>query len=433
MDEHNFKVSYNDVDLCLKVREAGYLTVWTPHSVVIHIGNVSQIHVDKTKLEQKIIRLKGEQDVMYSKWLPIIANDPAYNPNLYLGGDGYEFMLDSISTWQPLHWKPLPTVLAFPLSNNSDSAKRIIYPLEQMKVASMVDGLSMPNPLNYPELARYAPTSVIVQQQIIPLIQDWLLRLKTIVPTFTVFDMDEYLPTIRPTAALKANLPKNILSTLKTTLQSVDRVIVPTEVMAEHCHKMHHDVCVMETLLSPTLWSNLSSLRGMGKKPRVGWVGNAENNAELHVIQKVIMRLANRVEWIFLGYCPPSLRGYITELHASVTPELYPHKLASLNLDLALVIRADNPWANTLGHTPLLEFGACGVPVICSDVIGFRNDLEVTRVENRAKDWHEAIEMHIGDLAATWKLGDILKSQVLQRGMLQGEPLLRLSQYWLPG
>ncbi|WP_437888716.1 glycosyltransferase [Phytobacter sp. V91] len=432
MDEHNFKVSYNDVDLCLKVREAGYLTVWTPHSVVIHIGNVSQIHVDKTKHEQKIIRLKGEQDVMYSKWLPIITNDPAYNPNLYLGGDGYEFILDSISTWQPLHWKPLPTVLAFPLSNNSDSAKRIIYPLELMKAAAMVDGLSMPNPQNYPELARYAPTTVIVQQQITPLVQEWLHRLKTIVPTFTVFDMDEYLPAMKPAAALKANLPKDILSILETTLQSVHRVIVPTEVMAEHCNKLHDDVCVMETLLSPTLWSNLNSLRGIGKKPRVCWAGSAENNAELEIIHKVIAQMANHVEWIFLGYCPPSLRRYVTEIHARVTPERYPHMLASLNLDLAIVIRTDNPWSNTLGYTQLLEFGACGVPVICSNVIGFRNDLKVTRVENRAKEWYEAIEMHIGDLDATWKLGDILKSQVQQRGMLQGEQLLKLAQYWLP-
>jgi GT2 family glycosyltransferase len=31
LDEVNFTVSYNDVDLCLKTRQAGYLTVWTPH------------------------------------------------------------------------------------------------------------------------------------------------------------------------------------------------------------------------------------------------------------------------------------------------------------------------------------------------------------------------------------------------------------------
>ncbi|MFP3339350.1 glycosyl transferase family 2, partial [Micrococcus sp. SIMBA_131] len=39
LDEDNFKVSYNDVDLCLKVREQGYLTVWTPHAIVMHEGS----------------------------------------------------------------------------------------------------------------------------------------------------------------------------------------------------------------------------------------------------------------------------------------------------------------------------------------------------------------------------------------------------------
>lgn len=47
LDEEQFRVSYNDVDLCLKVREAGYLTVWTPYAVVMHEGSVSQNTVDK--------------------------------------------------------------------------------------------------------------------------------------------------------------------------------------------------------------------------------------------------------------------------------------------------------------------------------------------------------------------------------------------------
>src|SRR5690606_6132014 len=65
MDEEAFKVSYNDVDLCLKSRELGYLTVWTPHAVVLHEGSVSQTKVDTTAFELKRKRFVAEQDVMY--------------------------------------------------------------------------------------------------------------------------------------------------------------------------------------------------------------------------------------------------------------------------------------------------------------------------------------------------------------------------------
>lgn len=42
LDEENFRVSYNDVDFCLKVRQQGFMTVWTPHATVMHEGSVSQ-------------------------------------------------------------------------------------------------------------------------------------------------------------------------------------------------------------------------------------------------------------------------------------------------------------------------------------------------------------------------------------------------------
>nr|UKE84328.1 hypothetical protein KXZ65_02845 [Pectobacterium sp. PL152] len=53
LDEDAFKVSYNDVDFCLKIREMGYLAVWTPHSVVMHEGSVSQRLIDRIAQEAK--------------------------------------------------------------------------------------------------------------------------------------------------------------------------------------------------------------------------------------------------------------------------------------------------------------------------------------------------------------------------------------------
>ena len=36
LDEENFVVAFNDVDFCLRVREAGYLVVFTPYAELYH-------------------------------------------------------------------------------------------------------------------------------------------------------------------------------------------------------------------------------------------------------------------------------------------------------------------------------------------------------------------------------------------------------------
>ncbi|HCH39883.1 MAG TPA: hypothetical protein DE191_10430 [Enterobacter sp.] len=322
--------------------------------------------------------------------------------------------------------------MAFPERDREESNLRLVHPLNMMKEAALIDARIRYHPLGYAEVARYAPDTLLLQQQVTPLVQEWLSRIKVISPAFTVFDMSEYLPALAANAAAREHLPKDILKALRDTLACVDRVIVPGEVMAEACSTLHADVRIMATRLSPALWSGLESRRGTGKKPRVGWVSHAGNKTELEIIHKVIGQMAHRVDWIFVGYCPPSLRQYVAEYHIAVTPEQYPRQLASLNLDLALVPRADNAWTRPLSALPLLELGACGIPVICSDVVSFRNDFTVTRVENKAKAWRDALEMHVQELEATWRMGDELKAQICQQGMLQNNMLEGTLRLWLP-
>ncbi|MGK9175458.1 glycosyltransferase [Yokenella regensburgei] len=432
LDEVNFTVSYNDVDLCLKARQAGYLTVWTPHAVVMHEGSVSQKHVDKTVQEKKRQRFMAEQDVMYQKWLPLIANDPAYNPNLSLDNGGFELVLDDPALWQPLHWRPQPLVMPFVLDKHVNGHQRLTATFTTLRDAGLVNGIISHHARQYVDLARFNPASVILQRQIMPFMTEWLQRNRKITGVMTVFDLDDYLPALAANASAREHYPQDISGALRVTVAGVDRLVVASDVMAESCAGWHPDIRVLPTRLAPSEWGMLTSLRHAGQKPRIGWVGDARNVADLEIIHKLIAQFADRVEWIFFGYCPPSLRPLVCEFHAAVTPERFASKLASLNLDLALLPMADTPWNRNLSPVRLLEFGACGVPVICSDIISLRNTLAVTRVENRSRHWRDAIEMHLSDLSATHKLGDMLKAGVEKDGFLQGEALLSYARCWLP-
>ena len=68
------RVCYNDVDLCLRLREKGYLVVYTPYAELYHYESISRgLGVDRK-----------EAEYMLTHWKGTIKNDPYYSPNLSL-------------------------------------------------------------------------------------------------------------------------------------------------------------------------------------------------------------------------------------------------------------------------------------------------------------------------------------------------------------
>ena len=75
-------VAFNDIDFCLKIREAGYLIVYNPYAELYHYESKSRGMEDN---EKKVKRFMGEIKRFHEKWFDILYNgDPYYNPNLTL-------------------------------------------------------------------------------------------------------------------------------------------------------------------------------------------------------------------------------------------------------------------------------------------------------------------------------------------------------------
>jgi len=91
LDEMHLKVAFNDVDFCLRVREAGYVNVWTPYAELYHHESATRGLEDSP---QKQARFNSEVAYMAHRW-PLIKRDCAYNPNLTL--DHEDFSL----AWPP--------------------------------------------------------------------------------------------------------------------------------------------------------------------------------------------------------------------------------------------------------------------------------------------------------------------------------------------
>ena len=79
LDEKDFPIAYNDVDLCLKVRSEGFHNIYTPNAILLHHESKSRGYEDT---KEKKERLRVEQGRLLEKWPEYLARDPFYNINL---------------------------------------------------------------------------------------------------------------------------------------------------------------------------------------------------------------------------------------------------------------------------------------------------------------------------------------------------------------
>ncbi len=84
--DDSFEVACNDVDMCLRIRKAGYLVVWTPYAELYHYESKTRGLDDELPERKK--RFFEETDRMKERWAEFLeAGDPYYNPNLTREGE----------------------------------------------------------------------------------------------------------------------------------------------------------------------------------------------------------------------------------------------------------------------------------------------------------------------------------------------------------
>lgn len=82
LDAEHLSVAFNDIDFCLRLRERGYRTVWTPFAELVHHESRSRRSDRRGEARQ---RLERESAWMRQRWGSLLERDPCYNPNLSLG------------------------------------------------------------------------------------------------------------------------------------------------------------------------------------------------------------------------------------------------------------------------------------------------------------------------------------------------------------
>jgi GT2 family glycosyltransferase len=84
-DEENLPIQFNDVDLCLRMREQGYYIVYTPYAELYHHESVTRGHWSGDRTENLYMR---------ERWGEVMDKDPYYNPHFSRGYGDFNLRAD---------------------------------------------------------------------------------------------------------------------------------------------------------------------------------------------------------------------------------------------------------------------------------------------------------------------------------------------------
>ena len=91
LNEVDLTIAFNDVDLCLRIKELNYLNVYTPYCEMYHHESISRGEEDNP---EKVKRFNKEMDYMQKRHKTSNTPDPFYNINLTLIKEDFSLKQD---------------------------------------------------------------------------------------------------------------------------------------------------------------------------------------------------------------------------------------------------------------------------------------------------------------------------------------------------
>ncbi|MBV5325130.1 MAG: hypothetical protein J0626_07610, partial [Rhodospirillaceae bacterium] len=296
MDEAHCTLSNGDIDLCLKIRRLGYRVVWTPHATLIHHGAASLNAEPAETRQQRSAILQSEAYQLTKRWLPQLANDPAWNRNLSLSCTDPLPEAELAISWNP-DFQDRPRLLWMPLASPGQAEYRSFAPLRALHESGLAQcsAICQPKPgqdrtPSPTELARLAPDTLIMHAPVDDVRFIGLLHSREInSEILRIYSLDDLITQIPVGSHVHKKLPSALITErLRLGLAASDRLIVSTEPLAEAYRGMIEDIRLLPNTLEANIWGGLQSTRRRGKKLRVGWAGAQQHAGDLQFMLEVV-------------------------------------------------------------------------------------------------------------------------------------------------
>lgn len=330
-----------------------------------------------------------------------------------------------------------PRILVHPADVSAGAYYRTVGPATAMRQTGHAISLASHKYLTDEQLLTINPDIVVFQRQHQPEQLDAMKRYRKALRHATlVYEIDDLLWDIPVENPAASGVPTNIKSIVRDATKLCDVVVTSTEPLAKAMKGVFNAqrIRVMPNYLPRAFIHAAEAGRRSvaGKphdKPRVGWAGGTSHAGDLALLTEVVRATQREVQWVFVGMLPPGINENEVEYHQAVPLDKYAEALGRLDLDLAVAPLVDNAFNACKSNLRLLEFGACGYPVLASKVYPYvmtpafhpsddtliawvdaiRNVLSAeTRLERNAeamRSWVKnsyVLEDHLEDCVSAW-------------------------------
>lgn len=408
----------------LRIKALGGRVLLSPYARAAHRRGSSDAFLQSSGEVRRRFNSVAEEDAVrfWQNQGRVWVSDPAWSNALSLRHSGWR--LDEVA---PLRW-PLegavrPRLLGYSVSGGSGEY-RVKSPFRALAQAGMayteiVDERSQAL-LTPAELLRLQPDTILLHQWLgqatATAIDGWRKVHPDIRIILGLDDRNDAVPEKSNLYLAHRRAHPDARAKLRRMAERCDGVIVstpPLKAMLDELGVRDRDVYVIPNALGRNRWGAIRPPRRARSKPRVGWIGALQHRGDLEFLIPVIRATHDKVDWIFMGMVLPEIQRYVREFHRWVSYDRYPMAIADLDLDLAVAPLAYNIFNECKSNLRLLEYGASGYPVICTDITPYReNTPPVTRLDNQADLWIDAIRTAVSDVDALRAEGEALRRWV---------------------
>lgn len=203
---------------------------------------------------------------------------------------------------------------------------------------------------------------------------------------------------------------------IEKLLELSDAIIVSTVPLKKYFEKYNKKISIVPNHLPKFVWGDIFPKHlnnPREKKPRIVWAGSdnhfsSKNKKSGDFGEKLIdfiIKTTDKYEWHFIGGIPVDLHDYKDKIthHSWVKIFQYPSCVKSINADIGIAPLSNCDFNRCKSNIKALEYVACGIPGVYSDVYPYKNMTITCETEEYMISKIEELASNVDMRAKVWE------------------------------